>query len=273
VHGAFEVTTDHPDHLSPAADDDLLVAAELLDGAITGVRGRDDSPKLILEVRTDGATCGELNVSPRPVPGGFRLEIGLRGESTYAQPVQSILNAMGNGELLTVYYASGHTFTDGRMWTSRIGMVPFPNWKFRDFAGYDITQEKPAKKTAQEIHAATGEASDRSLFGWVAHNYTDGWLICDDGPGEAADFLHIANDGTLSVIHVKGANSSTKKRGIAVGAYEVVASQAAKNLVFNDTDALHAHLSASPWPNPHAGAAARRHPIDPSSSRCSTPAG
>lgn len=244
VHGAFEVTADHPDHLSSAADDDLLAAAELLDGAITGVSGSDDSPNLVLEVGTNGATCAELNVSPRPVPGGFRLEIGLRGEPTYAQPVQGILNAMGDGELLTVYYASGHTFTDGQMWTRRIGTVPFPNWRFRDFAGYDITQEKPEKKTAQEIHTATGEASDRSLFGWVAHNYTDGWLLCDDGPGEAADFLHIANDGTLSVIHVKGAKSGTQKRGIAVGAYEVVTSQAAKNLVFNDTEALHAHLSA-----------------------------
>ncbi|MET9227216.1 hypothetical protein [Lentzea sp. NPDC003310] len=258
VYGAFEVTADHPDHLSSAADDELLVAAELLDGAITGVTGRDDSPNLILEVGIDGATCGELNVSPRPRPGGFRLEIGLRGEPTYAQPVQNFLDAAGDGNLLTVYYASGHTFTDGQMWTSRIGTVPFPNWKFRDFAGYDITQEKPAKKSAQDIHAATGGAGDRSLFGWVAHNYTDGWLICDDGAGEAADFLHIANDGTLSVIHVKGAKSSTPKRGIAVGAYQEVASQAAKNLVFNDIEALHAHLSASPLAEPACWSSGKR---------------
>jgi hypothetical protein len=68
------------------------------------------------------------------------------------------------------------------------------------------------------------------LFAWVVNRFADGWLTCDDGSGEVADFVHVSIDGVLTLVHVKGAKSNSKKRGIAVNAYEVVAAQAAKNL-------------------------------------------
>jgi hypothetical protein len=39
----------------------------------------------------------------------------------------------------------------------------------------------------------------------VVDRYLDGWLICDDGAGEVADFVHLALNGDLTVIHVKAA--------------------------------------------------------------------
>jgi hypothetical protein len=54
-------------------------------------------------------------------------------------------------------------------------------------------------------------------------------LICDDGPGEVADFLHISEDSTLSLIHVKSADSAAPSRRVAVRPFEVVAGQAVKN--------------------------------------------
>lgn len=77
------------------------------------------------------------------------------------------------------------------------------------------------------------------MFAWVVHYYPSGWLTCDDGPGEVADFVHLANDGTLSLIHVKAASTDAETRQVAVTNYEVVASQATKNLHFiRDPSAL-----------------------------------
>ena len=77
-----------------------------------------------------------------------------------------------------------------------------------------------------------------SLFCWIKNCWNvnrdsgnSGWLACDDGSGELADFIHLdEHQGTLSLIHIKGASTSSPTRGISVGAYEVVVSQAIKNL-------------------------------------------
>jgi hypothetical protein len=64
-----------------------------------------------------------------------------------------------------------------------------------------------------------------------------GWLICDDGSMESADFIHFADTVTpprLSLIHVKGSGSATADRGISVSDYEVVVGQAVKNLRYLD---------------------------------------
>jgi hypothetical protein len=81
------------------------------------------------------------------------------------------------------------------------------------------------------------------LFAWVVRQFGAGWLLCDDGPGEVADFLHLATDGTLTVIHVKAAGSHSANRGIAVTRFEQVVSQAEKNIIFLDNDMLVARLS------------------------------
>jgi len=40
-------------------------------------------------------------------------------------------------------------------------------------------------------------------FAWVVEKVGPGWLTCDDGSGEVADFVHIAPDETLTLLHVK----------------------------------------------------------------------
>jgi hypothetical protein len=83
------------------------------------------------------------------------------------------------------------------------------------------------------------------LFAWVVKRYSKDWLFCDDGAGEVADFLHLAEDGTLTVIHVKAANSLKPGRRIAVTRFEQVVSQAEKNSGFlMDNEALAERLSA-----------------------------
>ncbi|HEY3258661.1 MAG TPA: hypothetical protein VGJ95_00085, partial [Pseudonocardiaceae bacterium] len=69
------------------------------------------------------------------------------------------------------------------------------------------------------------------------------WLICDDGAGEIADFLHLSNAGMLSAIHVKAAHSRSADRQIAVTAFEQVVSQALKNVRLLNSDHLAHRLS------------------------------
>lgn len=67
----------------------------------------------------------------------------------------------------------------------------------------------------------------------IADRAQSGWLFCDDGAGEKADFIHIDEykDKTyISLVHVKAANSKSSERRISVGAHDIVLNQAIKNL-------------------------------------------
>ena len=99
---------------------------------------------------------------------------------------------------------------------------------------------------------------DRPIFAWVVAHYTDGWLTCDDGSGEIADFVHLDPAGAVSLIHVKGASSRSAGRLVAVSPHEIVTSQAAKNMVYRDKRLLLRHLSASRVDRPASWSAGQR---------------
>jgi hypothetical protein len=101
---------------------------------------------------------------------------------------------------------------------------------------------------------------DDSLFAWVARRYGQDWLLCDDGAGEIADFLHLYNDGTLTAIHVKAADKASANRRIAVARFEQVVSQAEKNIRLLANDTLIDRLSTPRIANPAAWHAGRRVP-------------
>lgn len=64
--------------------------------------------------------------------------------------------------------------------------------------------------------------------------------------------MPIDDDGALSLIHVKAAHIGSLGREIAVGAYEVVTSQAAKNAVYLDVRKLRSHMATAPVRAPAA---------------------
>ena len=79
-----------------------------------------------------------------------------------------------------------------------------------------------------------------SLFCWVQQTHK-GWLACDDGANEKADFIHLddsAKPPVLSLIHVKSAKSDKPSRRLSVAAYEVVTGQAIKNVQWLDKQTL-----------------------------------
>lgn len=249
VYGAYDVTTLGPDDL-PGIDisEDLLIAAETLQRAVFAVGGFRNSADFVLNVGLDGAFGGSLRVVVRTRGEGVEFVVGFDSDSqpTNLQVVREVKDALDySAELLTVYYDSGH-MVDGRsIWSREVRTAPFPRWNFLDFSGFDISKEKPPGGSPAQIYSAIGAPGDTSLFHWVVKHYSVGWLTCDDGPGEVADFVHLSPEGILSLIHVKGAGNTAPSRRVAVGTYEVVASQAAKNFVNLEPVALRSRLATS----------------------------
>lgn len=182
-----------------------------------------------------------------------RIIDGFVGDNTDAQ----ILKICQNINNLTIYFDTGHTFSRGRFYETRFRDARFENWKWVRMDRDDTVfkQEKPlvGKRFAVEN---TGNEDDWSLFGSVARHWPNldergnqnGWLVCDDGAMESADFIHIDNTSSppqLTLIHVKGSGSENPNRGLSVSDYEVVVGQAVKNLRHIDRGLLREKLAAN----------------------------
>lgn len=114
---------------------------------------------------------------------------------------------------------------------------PF-NWKFADFSGYAIKNEKPPVPGNRSLAQCIAADNDNSLFAYVCEKmFVDaagnptGWLASDDGSMELADFIHIdPAKKVISLVHVKASKSDAADRAAAPAEFEVVVSQAVKNL-------------------------------------------
>jgi hypothetical protein len=157
---------------------------------------------------------------------------------------EEIRRICSNTDLLTVYFDTGHTFAQGHFYETRFRDARFEKWEWAKLTGFAVDTEKPLEGKKLKI-ADIGGRDDTSLFGFVAKHWPNlldgraatGWLICDDGSMESADFIHFddqADPPRLSLIHVKGSGSLTANRGISVSDYEIVVGQAVKNLRYLD---------------------------------------
>ncbi|GAA5174369.1 hypothetical protein GCM10023321_78040 [Pseudonocardia eucalypti] len=230
-----------------------------LDGLLLEVTGTPDSADFDLDVTGDGAEPVRLRGEVGIGAGRVRIRFGFRDEPADRGRGEEVLDAL---DQLTVYYASGHAISGGGVFRPRISRQAFPNWSWADFAGRDITREKPrvAHGRLDEIHLAIGADGDRSLFGWVVEQYGSGFLTCDDGAGEVADFVHVDHDGTLSLVHVKSSASRAPGRHISASAFQVVVAQAVKNVLFLEPEPLARQLRRPPVASPACWVDGRRVP-------------
>ncbi len=145
---------------------------------------------------------------------------------------------------LKIWFDSCHSLSEGRIFINIYNDVKFDFDKKGIFvkfdASTDITKEKPG---SGQTYLPDSIGDTKSLFCWLKNNsfskkdgiqfiHNKGILICDDGSGEIADFIYIYKD-ELTLFHIKGANNSSVTRDISVGAFEVVCSQAHKNIKFS----------------------------------------
>ena len=174
---------------------------------------------LDLTVGADGAVSTEVTVPP-----------------TANEDLEEAAVVVRKPAWLTIRFESGHTLSNGVVYSVRHRDLPFESWEFVDLTGFDVKKEKPPTSSSFDP-ARIG--LDDSLFCWVKNKWPldqpgRGWLTCDDGAGEIADFVHfdIAHPGgpLLSLIHVKASGSASPARQISTSDYEVVGGQAVKNL-------------------------------------------
>lgn len=155
---------------------------------------------------------------------------------------------------LRVQYESGHVWTSRKVYKQDYREVRFVGWKFRSFkkggTSYDICKEKPLNTSNKTDLTMIGQSD--SLFCWVKNESPwcgSGWLACDDGSGEMADFIHWEHPPgsrpRLTLIHVKATRkgsgrppSAGMKRQVTVTDYEEVTAQAIKNLRNLDQEIL-----------------------------------
>lgn len=233
VFDAFDVRVATPEEIraNPNFDDNVLEVADELRGSLLSVSGQEGSPAVIIEVGKDSAKTGALKVEPVPVKGaGFELSVRTSGRLTDEIWTCKVRDLISENDLLSIFYESGHSYAERRICRQQLSMQAYRNITFEDFSGYNVCREKPKVIEGRSLHDSIGAPGDDSLFAWVLNRYRTGWLLCDDGSDELADFLHLDNCGELTVIHVKGAHNRGPTRRIAVTSFEVLVSQAEKNV-------------------------------------------
>lgn len=201
----------------------------------------DDGSNFTAKVHWNEKCLGQLRYMFKEVGDGVRLSVrgAFDGDAKHLNILEGICRDPDN---LTIYFESGHTYARGRMFLTNFRDARFEDWQWVDMSvdKTEVHKEKPYLNGKFDVEGIGG-ALDKSLFGLVSRhwpNLTDrgdptGWLVCDDGSMESADFIHL-NDtlevAELTLIHVKGSGSSREERGISVSDYEVVVGQAVKNL-------------------------------------------
>ncbi|MEV6228070.1 hypothetical protein AB0L88_09405 [Saccharopolyspora shandongensis] len=217
------------EQLPEDATEGEIRCAELLRSAALEIDGAPGSATARLNVTARAGTAS-VELTPVVKDDGFQFSVAHVQPPPRWPELAKLAELVNTGNLITVYFGSGHSF-DGRklMRRNQVG-APFPNFEFTDFSGFAIRREKPMAKSTRQLHDRIGTGGDDSLFSWVCLRYSRGLLLCDDGPGEVADFLHLSDSGQLTAIHVKAAQSASANRRISVGCFQELVSQATKNV-------------------------------------------
>ncbi len=161
----------------------------------------------------------------------------------------SLAQFLTNPEAIKIYYDTGHTIAQGRCYSGGFVDQPF-DWKFADFANYNVKQEKPVVPKGGSLAERIATNGDNSLFAYVVEKMfcneagnPEGWLASDDGSMELADFIHLDPDEKIiTLVHVKASKRDEPGRQAAPSNYEIVVSQAVKNLRHLDRRNLHDEL-------------------------------
>lgn len=197
-------------------------------------------------------SAGDCSVALRGLRDGVELEAELKEEPGASAEVRKSANELiaeinKHPTLLKVWYDTGHVFSGDALHQMQHREFEFEGFEWRAFDNYKVAQEKPVPLSTANI------GKQKSLFCWFVNNWQQNlgrngheWLACTDGSMEIADFVHLrASNGVpeVTLVHVKGAGSDKASRGISVSSYEVVVSQAVKNLRHLDQAILAGRLA------------------------------
>lgn len=195
---------------------------------VTGTNGL----ALDVEPFLSGQRLGRLTLKVDLVEGVASIAATWTDEPAGLAAQRSRCTAMLTAaDKVKIFYESGHTLMQGRCYVTGFTDQPF-TWKFVPMKGFKVDREKPPLGKGEALASKIGLAGDVSLFGLVVNQmFSAGWLACDDGSMELADFIHVdpANE-VVTLIHVKASASEAAARSVSVADYEIVVSQAVKNV-------------------------------------------
>ena len=157
---------------------------------------------------------------------------------------------LAHSDQVKIFYESGHSIAQGRCYAGGYSDQKF-EWSFRSFTNYAIDREKPVVPNGSTLSKCIAVGGDNSLFAYVVEKmFCDdagkpkGWLASDDGSMELADFIHVDPEAkVISLVHVKASGKTSVDRLAAPSDYEIVVSQAVKNLRHLDRRNLHDELT------------------------------
>lgn len=157
---------------------------------------------------------------------------------------------LAHSDQIKIFYESGHSIAQGRCYAGGYSDQMF-EWSFRSFTNYAIDREKPLVPNGSTLSKCIAVDGDNSLFAYVVEKmFCDhsgqprGWLASDDGSMELADFIHVDPQAkVISLVHVKASGKTGAHRLAAPSDYEIVVSQAVKNLRHLDRRKLHDELT------------------------------
>jgi len=208
-----------------------------------------------------GVLCADVSLKEYDV----EFEVKISATNNKKKELQYFSKAFRYPELIKCWYQSGHAIVNGKIYKTDYRDVIYDKHIWADFEDYSICIEKPEDNARKVVLDQIG--NKKSLFCWVKNRWCgswsnksdftttekpNGWLYCDDGAGEKADFIHVSKQSNfyyIDLIHIKAAGSESLKRNISVGVHDIVLNQAVKNLRYtnrkNLIDALNARVSNS----------------------------
>jgi hypothetical protein len=205
---------------------------------------KTDEERFFVAAEFDGNMIAMLRVQPILSVNG-KIDFVVTMDATQHQQIKDEFQALelivdDFNDLASVWYDKGFVITQREIFSLEYKDVPFTDWEWQAVTPiYVASKEKPDGSLIG--HNWKGN----SLFDFVVQNAKklfnpsgDWFLLCDDGSGEIADFIFVdVVSRSIKLIHVKG-SSKAKTRDIATAQYEIVVSQAEKNLRFLDVTAL-----------------------------------
>lgn len=246
VSGAYDLSITVPEFGPALSEEEWRDLAWWADNAAFDVRATAGAD-FEATVRLAGQPIGVVAVSVTQQPSG-KVSHTVSAVGNASLELDRAIEKIERADVLTVRYESNHTLSDGHVFATTFRDVESQDLIHFDFTGFDVTKEKPTRLNAnghQEFDP-TRIGHSNSLFCWVwktwkrnAQGVAPGWIACDDGAGEIADFIYVDLQGqTVELIHIKGSGNGDANRSLSASEYEVVTNQAVKNLRALDRDIL-----------------------------------
>lgn len=225
------------------------------------------SHKISLNVYKENQDIGETNVDILIKDYSVDFTTSLLIKNKQKSNLEYFSRVFKYPELIKCWYESGHAIVNGRVFKTDYRDVIYDGFLWADFEQFNILKEKPETKEQSPKVNLEDTGNQKSLFCWIKNRWSGswngkedysttekptGWLYCDDGSGEKADFIHaieFKGKTYISLIHVKASSTDSLNRRLSVGAHDIVLNQAIKNLRYinrkNLASALNERISTS----------------------------